>query len=101
MTDLPVAYYERALDDITRRGIAAIRSTQGRADSAISKRAYAARSPVNRTEKAPEAARNPVNQIQKVQNSTEGAIPRSGKAGPYAALAIAGVVGLAWAALRR
>ena len=101
MTDLSVAYYERALDDITRRGIAAIRSTQRRADSAISKRAYAARSAVNRTEKAPETARSPINQVRKVQNSAAGAIPRSGKARPYAALAIAGLVGVAWAALRR
>jgi hypothetical protein len=101
MTDLSLANYERALDDITRRGIAAIRGTQRRVDSTISKRTYAARTAVNRVEKVQDAPLSAVNQVQKVRNSREGATPRHGKVRPYAALAIAGFVGIAWAALRR
>src|SRR6202007_2575297 len=43
--------YETALDDITRRGVSAIRSTHQKVDSAISNTADAARSAVDGMEK--------------------------------------------------
>ena len=79
--------YERALDDITERGISAIRSTERRVDSAISSTADAARSAVDHAER--------------VQDSVHGAIMHSIKVRPYTTLAIAGLIGFAYGALRR
>ena len=87
MADLSSPNYERALDDITRRGISAIRSTEKKVDSAISNTADAARSAVDHAEK--------------VQDSVHGAILHSIKVRPYTTLAIAGLIGFACAALRR
>ena len=87
MADLLSPNYERALDDITRRGISAIRSTEKKVDSAISNTADAARSAVDHAEK--------------VQDSVHGAILHSIKVRPYTTLAIAGLIGFAYGALRR
>ena len=87
MADLSSPNYERALDDITRRGISAIRSTEKKVDSAISNTADAARSAVDHAEK--------------VQDSVHGAILHSIKVRPYTTLAIAGLIGFAYGALRR
>ena len=79
--------YERALDDITERSISAIRSTERQVDSAISKSADAARSAVDHAEQ--------------IQDSVHGAILHSIKVRPYTTLAIAGLIGFAYGALRR
>jgi ElaB/YqjD/DUF883 family membrane-anchored ribosome-binding protein len=79
--------YENALDDITQRGISAIRSTEKKVDSAISSTA--------------DAARGAVDRVEKVQDSVHGAILHSIKVRPYTTLAIAGLIGFAYGALRR
>jgi len=79
--------YESALDDITRRGISAIRSTHNKVDAAISNTA--------------DAARGAVDSVEKVQDSVHGAILHSIKVRPYTTLAIAGLIGFAYGALRR
>lgn len=79
--------YEAKLDDITRRGVSAIRSTQQKVDSAISSTA--------------DAARDAVDSVEKVQDSVHGAILHSIKVRPYTTLAIAGLIGFAYGALRR
>jgi ElaB/YqjD/DUF883 family membrane-anchored ribosome-binding protein len=87
MAERSDATYESALDDITRRGISAIRSTQNKVDSAISNTA--------------DAARGAVDSVEKVQDSVHGAILHSIKVRPYTTLAIAGLIGFAYGALRR
>jgi ElaB/YqjD/DUF883 family membrane-anchored ribosome-binding protein len=87
MADPSAPNYERALDDITERGISAIRSTEKTVNSAISNTADAARGAVDRAEK--------------VQDSVHGAILHSIKVRPYTTLAIAGLIGFAYGALRR
>jgi len=87
MADLADTNYERKLDDITQRGISAIRSTEKKVDSAISS--------------AADAARNAVDHAEKVQDSVHGAIMQSIKVRPYTTLAIAGLIGFAYGALRR
>jgi ElaB/YqjD/DUF883 family membrane-anchored ribosome-binding protein len=79
--------YERALDDITQRGISAIRTTEKKVDSAISSTA--------------DAARGAVDRVEQVQDSVHGAIMHSIKVRPYTTLAIAGLIGFAYGALRR
>jgi hypothetical protein len=79
--------YEAALDDITRRGVSAIRSTHKAADSAISSTA--------------DAARSAVDGMEKVQDSVRGTILHSIKVRPYTTLAIAGLIGFAYGAFRR
>jgi ElaB/YqjD/DUF883 family membrane-anchored ribosome-binding protein len=87
MAERSVTNYEGALDDITQRGITAIRSTHRRVDSAISNTA--------------DAARGAVDSAEKVQDSVHGAILHSIKVRPYTTLAIAGLIGFAYGALRR
>lgn len=87
MADRSAPDYELALDDITRRGISAIRSTHKKADTAISNTADAARAAVDGVEKA--------------RDSVQGAVLHSLKVRPYTTLAIAGLVGFAYGALRR
>ena len=84
MADLSVTNYERALDDITQRGISAIRSTQRRLDSAVSNSA--------------DAARRTVDRVEKVRENAEGAILHAIKVRPYTTLVIAGLIGFACAA---
>ena len=79
--------YEKALDDITQRGISAIRTTEKKVDSAISNTA--------------DAARYAVDGVEKVRDRVDGAIMRSIKDRPYTTLAIAGLIGFAYGALRR
>ena len=79
--------YEAKLDDITRRGVSAIRSTHEKVDSAISNTA--------------DAARGAVDSAERVQDRVHGAILHSIKVRPYTTLAIAGLIGFAYGALRR
>jgi hypothetical protein len=79
--------YEAALDDITRRGVTAIRSTHKRADRAISRTA--------------DARRNVLDSAERVRDSASGAILHSIKVRPYTTLAVAGLIGFACGALRR
>jgi ElaB/YqjD/DUF883 family membrane-anchored ribosome-binding protein len=78
---------ERALDDITQRGISAIRSAEKKVDSAITSTA--------------DAARGAVDGVEKARDSVRGAILHSIKVRPYTTLAIAGLIGFAYGALRR
>src|SRR3954468_12453743 len=73
--------YEAALDDITRRGVSAIRSTHRRVDSAISG--------------AADASRDALDSAERVRDSVSGAILHSIKVRPYTALAVAGLIGFA------
>ena len=79
--------YEAKLDDITRRGVTALRSAEKTANAAISNTA--------------DAARGAVDSVEKVQDSVHGAILHSIKVRPYTTLAIAGLIGFAYGALRR
>ncbi len=87
MTERAVADYEQALDDITQHGISALRSAEKKVDGAISNTA--------------EVARGAVDSVERVQNSVRGAILHSIKIRPYTTLAIAGLIGFAYGALRR
>jgi hypothetical protein len=79
--------YEAALDDITRRGVSAIRSTHTRADRAISRTA--------------DASRGALDSAERVRDGVSGAILHSIKVRPYTTLAVAGLIGFACGALRR
>jgi len=79
--------YEAKLEDITQRGVSAIRSTEKKVDRAISNTAN--------------AARGAIDSAEKVQDSVHGAILHSIKVRPYTTLAIAGLIGFAYGALRR
>ena len=87
MADPSAPNYERALDDITQRGISALRSTEKKVNSAIGTTA--------------DAARDAVDHAERVQDSVHGAIMHSIKVRPYTTLAIAGLIGFAYGALRR
>lgn len=82
-----VADVERALDDITQRGVSAIRTTHGKVDSAIAG--------------AADAARDTLDSAERVRDSVGGVILQSIKDRPYTTLAIAGFIGFAYGALRR
>jgi hypothetical protein len=89
MAELSIAECEAALDDITRRGVAAIRHThhsQKTAQRMISRYRPRERRPLQHAE-----------QSQGVND----AIVQSIRARPYTTLAIAGLLGFACAALRR
>jgi hypothetical protein len=79
--------YEAALDDITRRGVSAIRSTRRGVDRAISVTA--------------DASRDALDSAERVRDSVRGAILHSIKVRPYTTLAVAGLIGFAYGALRR
>ena len=87
MADRSAPDYERALDDITQRGISALRHTEKKVDSAITSTA--------------DAARGAVDGVEKARDSVRGAILHSIKVRPYTTLAIAGLIGFAYGALRR
>jgi hypothetical protein len=79
--------YEAKLDDLTKRGISAIRSTEKKANAAISS--------------AADASRDALDGAERVRDSVNGAILHSIKVRPYTTLAIAGLIGFAYGALRR
>jgi len=79
--------YEAKLDDITRRGVSALRSTEKKANAAISS--------------AADVSRDALDSAEKVRDSVSGAILHSIKVRPYTTLAIAGLIGFAYGALRR
>jgi len=79
--------YEAKLDDITNRGISALRTTERKANAAISS--------------AADASRDALDRAERVRDSVSGAILHSIKVRPYTTLAIAGLIGFAYGALRR
>ena len=79
--------YEAKLDDITRRGVSALRSTEKTANAAISS--------------AADASRDALEGAEKVRDSVSGAVLHSIKVRPYTTLAIAGLIGFAYGAFRR
>jgi len=81
------ADFEAALDDITQRGISAIRSTHKQVDAALSG--------------AADAGREALDGVERVRDSVSDAILHSIKVRPYTTLAIAGLIGFAYGALRR
>jgi ElaB/YqjD/DUF883 family membrane-anchored ribosome-binding protein len=87
MAGRAAADYEAALDDITRRGVSAIRSTQKKVDAAISD--------------AADVGRDALDSAERVRDSVSGTILHSIKVRPYTTLAIAGLIGFAYGALRR
>jgi hypothetical protein len=93
MADLSVADYEAALDDITRRGVAAIRHT---GDTQHTWKTV--QRPIYR---GGYAGRRSLDGGEASAHGVSDAIVQSIKARPYATLAIAGLIGFACAALRR
>src|SRR3954451_681176 len=79
--------YEAKLDDITKRGISALRTTEKKANAAIPS--------------APDASRDALDSAEQIRDSVSGAILHSIKIRPYTTLAIAGLIGFAYGALRR
>jgi len=79
--------YEAKLDDITKRGISALRTTEKKANAAISS--------------AADASRDALDSAEQIRDSVSGAILHSIKIRPYTTLAIAGLIGFAYGALRR
>ncbi len=87
MAERAVADVEAALDDITQRGVSAINSTHKKVDAAIAG--------------AADAGRDALDAAERVHDSVSGAILHSIKVRPYTTLAIAGLIGFAYGALRR
>lgn len=87
MADRSVPDYEAALDDITQRGVDAMRDTRRKVEGAMSDAADAGREALDRAEK--------------VRDSVGDAILHSIRVRPYTTLAIAGLIGFAYGALRR
>ena len=79
--------YEAKLDDITKRGISELRTTEKKANAAISS--------------AADASRDALDSAEQIRESVRGAILHSIKVRPYTTLAIAGFIGFAYGALRR
>lgn len=79
--------YEAALDDITQRGVNAMRDTRRKVEGVMSDAADAGREALDRAEN--------------VRDSVGDAILHSIKVRPYTTLAIAGLIGFAYGALRR
>jgi hypothetical protein len=79
--------YEAKLDDITQRGISALRTTEKKASAAISRGA--------------DASRDALDSAEQIRDSVSGAILHSIKVRPYTTLALAGLIGFAYGALRR
>ena len=79
--------YEAKLDDITQRGVSAIRSAEQKTNAAISG--------------AADAGRDAIDAAERVRDSVQGAILHSIKTRPYTTLAIAGLIGFAYGAFRR
>jgi ElaB/YqjD/DUF883 family membrane-anchored ribosome-binding protein len=79
--------YEAKLDDLTKRGISAIRSTEKKANAAISS--------------AADASRDALDSAERVRDGVQNAILHSIKVRPYTTLAIAGLIGFAYGAMRR
>lgn len=79
--------YEAKLDDITKRGVSAMRSAEKTTNAAISG--------------AADAGREALDTAERVRDSLQDAILHSIKTRPYTTLAIAGLIGFAYGALRR
>ena len=79
--------YEAALNDIAERGAAAIRNTKSRIDDAVTGVA----------EKGEEALQS----AREVRDTVADAILRSVRTRPYTTLAIAGLIGFVYGAMRR
>jgi hypothetical protein len=91
MAELSLAEYEAALDDITRRGVAAIRHHHDDAQKTV-------QLPISQRR----LRERPLSEgIKASSESVSGAIVQSMQARPYTTLAIAGLIGFACAALRR
>ncbi len=82
-----VSDYEAALDDITRRGVSAMRDTQKTVEDAVSS--------------AADMGRDALDSAGKARDSVTKAILHSIKVRPYTTLAIAGVIGFVCGAMRR
>jgi ElaB/YqjD/DUF883 family membrane-anchored ribosome-binding protein len=78
---------EAALDDITARGVAAIRDTKAGLDDAVAQ--------------AADRGREGLDSAREVRVGFEGAILNSIKVRPYTTLAIAGAIGFVYGAMRR
>jgi ElaB/YqjD/DUF883 family membrane-anchored ribosome-binding protein len=78
---------EAALDDITARGVAAIRDTKAGLDDAV---AHAA-----------DKGREALDSAREVRAGVAGAILNSIKVRPYTTLAVAGAIGFVYGAMRR
>jgi ElaB/YqjD/DUF883 family membrane-anchored ribosome-binding protein len=87
MATQSVSDYEAALDDITQRGVSAMRSTRKTVEGAMSD--------------AADAGREALDSAGRVRDSVGDAVLHSIKVRPYTTLAIAGLIGFAYGALRR
>jgi ElaB/YqjD/DUF883 family membrane-anchored ribosome-binding protein len=76
-----------AADDIARRGAAAVRDTKAGLDDAV--------------ETASETGRQALRGAREVRDTFDDAIRNSVRAHPYTALTIAGLIGFAYAVVRR
>jgi ElaB/YqjD/DUF883 family membrane-anchored ribosome-binding protein len=83
----PTREIEAALDDITARGVAAIRDTKRRSDSAVANVA--------------DTGRDASNAARAVRATVVDAILNSIRLRPYTTLAVAGAIGFCYGALRR
>ncbi len=82
-----VSDYEAALDDITQRGVDGMRDTRRKVEGAMSD--------------AADAGREALDSAGRVRDSVGDAILHSIKVRPYTTLALAGLIGFAYGALRR
>jgi len=86
MATRPIEDYEAALDDIARRGAAAIRESKARFDEAVSD--------------AAETGREALDNAREARDTLADAVLHAVKVRPYTTLAIAGLIGFAVGALR-
>jgi len=87
MATRPVEDYEAALDDIATRGAAAIRDTKARFDEAVSD--------------AAETGREALDSAREARDSLADSLLHAVKVRPYTTLAIAGLIGFLYGAMRR
>jgi ElaB/YqjD/DUF883 family membrane-anchored ribosome-binding protein len=87
MATRSVSDYEAALDDITRRGVSAMRDTQRTVEDAVSS--------------AADVGRDALDSAGRARDSVANAILHSIKVRPYTTLAIAGFIGFVYGAMRR
>ena len=83
----PAKGYEFAIDDITARGAAALRDTKANIDDVVSE--------------VGEKGREALQGARDVRDTFADAVLSSIKTRPYTTLAIAGLIGFAYGALRR
>jgi hypothetical protein len=98
MAELSVADYEAALDDITRRGVAAIRHIHPQYSRTVGRRPIAQQRP--REQRSTERIQ-PLERAETTNHALSGGIVETIRTRPYATLALAGLIGFACAALRR